>query len=205
MLDLSLFRVRSFGGASIVAWALSATMFALFLYITLFLQDVVGLTPLQAGACFLPLSLLSFFVAPISANLSNRIPVQVLMGTGLCMAGIGLLLMRGVAPGDEWTTLLPGFIVAGIGIGMVNPLIAEVALGVVNPARAGMASGINSTFRQIGISTGVAGLGAIFHSQILANLELGARSSSATASPTPSPPARSTRRPRRRRRRCSRA
>ena len=170
MLDLSLFKVRSFGGASIVAWALSATMFALFLYITLFLQDVVGLTPLEAGACFLPLSLLSFLVAPISANLSTRIPVQVLMGVGLCMAGIGLLLMRGVAPGDEWTTLLPGFIVAGIGIGMVNPLIAEVALGVVHPARAGMASGINSTFRQIGISTGVAGLGAIFHAQILDNL-----------------------------------
>jgi hypothetical protein len=96
--------------------------------------------------------------------------VQVLMGIGLTLAGVGLLLMRSVAPGDEWTVLLPGFIVSGIGIGMVNPLIAEVALGVVHPARAGMASGINSTFRQIGISTGVAGLGAIFHAQILDSL-----------------------------------
>ena len=166
MLDLSLFKVSSFRGASIVAFALSATQFSLFLYITLFLQDIVGLSPLAAGACFLPLSLLSFFVAPISANLSTRIPVQALMGVGLCLAGIGLLLMRSVAPGDEWTVLLPGFIVSGIGVGMVNPLIAEVALGVVHPARAGMASGINSTFRQIGISTGVAGLGVVFHSQI---------------------------------------
>ncbi len=170
MLDLSLFKVPSFCGASIVALALSATQFSLFLYITLFLQDIVGLSPLAAGACFLPLSLLSFFVAPISANLSTRIPVQVLMGIGLTLAGIGLLLMRSVAPGDEWTVLLPGFIVSGIGIGMVNPLIAEVALGVVNPARAGMASGINSTFRQIGISTGVAGLGAVFHAQIIDQL-----------------------------------
>ncbi len=137
MLDLSLFRVSSFRGASIVAWSLSATMFSLFLYLTLYLQDVVGLTPLQAGACFLPLSLLSFLVAPISANLSHRIPVQRLMGVGLLLVAGGLLLMRGVEPGDEWTTLLPGFIVAGIGVGMTNPLIAEVALGVVEPARAG--------------------------------------------------------------------
>jgi predicted MFS family arabinose efflux permease len=170
MLDLSLFKVKSFTGANTVAWALSATQFSLFLYITLFLQDIFGLEPLAAGACFLPLSLLSFFVAPISANLSERIPVQVLMGLGLTLAGVGLLLMRSVAPGDDWTVLLPGFIVSGIGVGMVNPLIAEVALGVVHPARAGMASGINSTFRQIGISTGVAGLGAIFHAQILDSL-----------------------------------
>ena len=172
MLDLSLFRVSSFGGASIVALALSAGMFAMFLYLTLFIQDVVGLTPLQAGLCFLPLTALSFIVAPISANLSGRIPVQVLMGSGLILVGAGLLLMRGVSADDNWTVLLPGFIVAGIGIGMVNPLIAEVALGVVRPARAGMASGINSTFRQIGIATGVAGLGAVFQAQILSQLDM---------------------------------
>ena len=171
MLDLALFRVSSFGGASIVAWALSAGMFAMFLYLTLYIQDVVGLTPLQAGLCFLPLTVLSFIVAPISANLSHRIPVQRLMGTGLLLVGIGLFLMRGAGADDEWTVLLPGFIVSGIGIGMVNPLIAEVALGVVPTARAGMASGINSTFRQIGIATGVAGLGAVFQAQILANLD----------------------------------
>ncbi len=170
MLDLSLFRVSSFGGASIVAWGLSATMFSLFLYITLYLQDVLGLTPLEAGVRFLPLSLLSFFVAPISANLAHRIRVQYLMGAGMVLVGVGLLLMRGVTPTDSWTTLLPGFIVAGIGVGMTNPLIADVALGVVAPARAGMASGINSTFRQVGIATGVAGLGAIFQAQIASNL-----------------------------------
>jgi hypothetical protein len=94
------------------------------------------------------------------------------MGSGLILVGAGLLLMRGVSPDDGWTVLLPGFIVAGIGIGMVNPLIAEVALGVVRPARAGMASGINSTFRQIGISTGVAALGAVFQAQVLSQLDV---------------------------------
>jgi EmrB/QacA subfamily drug resistance transporter len=170
MLDLSLFRVASFGGVSIVAWALSASMFAMFLYLTLYIQDVLGFSPLEAGVRFLPVTLLSFLVAPLAANLSNRIPVRVLMGVGLVLVGVGLLWMHGVEVGDSWTALLPGFLVSGVGIGMTNPMIAETALGVVPPARAGMASGINSTFRQVGIATGVAGLGAIFQSQIASKL-----------------------------------
>jgi EmrB/QacA subfamily drug resistance transporter len=170
MLDLRLFRVASFGGVSIVAWALSAGMFAMFLYITLYIQDVLGFSPLEAGVRFLPITLLSFFAAPLAANLSNRIPVRVIMGSGLVLVGVGLLLMHGIEAGDEWTGLLPGFVLAGIGIGMTNPMIAETALAVVPPARAGMASGINSTFRQVGIATGVAGLGAVFQSQITTKL-----------------------------------
>jgi EmrB/QacA subfamily drug resistance transporter len=170
MLDLSLFRVSSFGGVSIVAWALSASMFALFLYITLYIQDVLNYSPLEAGVRFLPITIISFLVAPAAANLSHRIPVRVLMGVGLILVGVGLLLMHGIELGDSWTGLLPGFLVAGVGIGMTNPMIAETALGVVPPARAGMASGINSTFRQVGIATGVAALGAIFQSQISSKL-----------------------------------
>ena len=170
MLDLSLFRVPAFGGVSIVAFALSAGMFAMFLYVTLYMQDVLELSPLEAGARFLPLTILSFLVAPLAANLSGRIPVRLIMGLGLILVGVGLLLMHGVDVGDEWTGLLPGFIVAGIGIGMTNPMIAETALAVVPAARAGMASGINSTFRQAGIATGVAGLGAVFESQIHSGL-----------------------------------
>ena len=170
MLDTSLFRVPAFGGVSIVAWALSAGCFAMFLYITLYIQDVLGYTPLQAGLRFLPVTLLGFFVAPISGNLLNRIPARFLLGGGLVVVGIGLLLMHGIAVGDSWTGLLPGFLVIGVGIGMTNPAIASTALGVVPPARAGMASGINSTFRQVGIATGVAGLGAVFQSRISSEL-----------------------------------
>ena len=170
MLDTSLFRVPAFGGVSIVAWALSAGCFAMFLYITLYIQDVLGYTPLQAGLRFLPVTLLGFFVAPISGNLLNRIPARFLLGGGLVVVGIGLLLMHGIAVGDSWTGLLPGFLVIGVGIGMTNPAIASTALGVVPPAHAGMASGINSTFRQVGIATGVAGLGAVFQSRISSEL-----------------------------------
>ncbi len=149
----------SFSGVSIVAFSLSAGMFSLFLYLTLYIQDVLEFSPLEAGLIFLPLTLLSFLLAPISARLSNRIPFRALMGAGLFLTGLGLVLMHGIQVGDSWTALLPGFLVAGAGIGMTNPGIASVAIGVVGPARAGMASGINSTFRQVGIATGVAALG----------------------------------------------
>ncbi len=166
MLDLSLFRKPAFTGVSAVAWALSAGMFAMFLYLTLYVQDVLGYSPLEAGVRFLPLTLLAFVVSPIAARMLGVVRPRVLMGAGMLLVGAGLLLMRGIEPGDDWTTLLPGFLLAGAGIGMTNPGIAQTALGVVPPFRAGMASGINSTFRQAGIATGVAALGAVFQGQI---------------------------------------
>ncbi len=170
MLDLTLFRKPAFDGVSAVAFALSAGMFAMFLYITIYVQSVLGYSPLEAGLRFLPLTLTSFFVAPIAGRLSARVPVRVLLGVGLGTTGVGLLLMRGVGLDSTWTALLAGFIVAGIGIGITNPGIATAAIGVVPAARAGMGAGINNTFRQVGITTGVAGLGAIFQSRISSKL-----------------------------------
>jgi EmrB/QacA subfamily drug resistance transporter len=161
MLDLALFRKPAFGGASIAAFALSASMFSMFLYLTLYIQNSLGYTPLQAGLRFLPVSLLSFCVAPVAGKLSARVPVRALIGSGLLLVGVGLLLMRGLNAGSGWTELLAGFTVAGVGIGLTNPPLASTAVGVVPPARSGMGSGINSTFRQVGIATGTAGLGAL--------------------------------------------
>jgi EmrB/QacA subfamily drug resistance transporter len=166
MFDLSLFRKRTFAGASIAAFALSASMFAMFLYLTLYLQTILGYGPLETGLRFLPVTLLSFICAAISGKLTARLPARGLLGAGLVLVGIGLLLMRGVDADDDWTALLPGFLVAGFGVGTINPSIANAAIGVVAPARAGMASGISSTFRQVGIATGIAGLGAVFQSQV---------------------------------------
>ena len=166
MFDLSLLRNRAFAGISIVAFALSASMFAMFLYLTLYVQNQLGYAPLEAGLRFLPITLVSFAVAPISGRLSTRVSLGVLCGVGLTLVGVGLLLMRLLGPGSEWTVLLPGFLIAGAGVGLTNPALASGAVGVVEPARAGMASGINSTFRQVGIATGIAGLGAIFQSRI---------------------------------------
>ena len=104
MLDLSLFRKPSFTGVSIVAFALSAGMFAMFLYLTLYIQGVLGYSPLEAGLRFLPLTVLSFIVAPISGRLLNRVPARAIMGTGLMLVALGLLLMHGIDVGDDWTT-----------------------------------------------------------------------------------------------------
>jgi len=166
MLDLSLFRKPTFTGAAIVAFALSSSMFAMFLYLTLYVQGVLGYAPLQAGLRFLPITLLSFFVAPLAGRLSVRVPVRLLLGGGLVLVGVGLLLMRGLDVTSSWTALLAGFLIAGAGIGMINPPLVSTAVGVVHPARSGMASGINNTFRQVGVATGIAGLGAIFQHQI---------------------------------------
>jgi EmrB/QacA subfamily drug resistance transporter len=166
MLDLSLFRRPAFAGASIVAFAISASYFAMFLYLTLYIQDVLGFSPLQAGLRFLPVTLLSFAVAPFAGKLSVRVPVRLLLGSGLVLAGVGLLAMTTVSADSTWTVLIPGFVLGGAGIGMINPPLASTAIGVVPHERSGMASGINSTFRQVGIATGIAGLGAVFQHSV---------------------------------------
>ena len=166
MLDLSLFRISTFTGASAVAFALSASMFAMFLYITLYLQGVLGYSPLEAGMRFLPITLLSFLIAPIAGRLSSRLPARGFLAGGLALVALGLFLMSGLDRDSSWTALLPGFVLAGAGIGLVNPPLASTAIGVVEPRRSGMASGINSTFRQVGIATGIAALGAVFQARI---------------------------------------
>ena len=166
MLDLSLFRKPAFTGASIVAFSVSASIFAMFLYLTLYIQDVLGYGPLAAGVRFLPITLVSFFVAPISGRLSVRVPVRLLLGGGLLLVSVGLFTMTAVDARSGWTVLVPGFLLGGVGIGLINPPLASTAVGVVHHSRSGMASGINNTFRQVGIATGIAGLGAIFQHEI---------------------------------------
>jgi predicted MFS family arabinose efflux permease len=166
MFDLTLFRKPTFVGAAIVAFSISSALFAMFLYLVLYIQTLLGYSPLQTGLRFLPFTVVSFFVAAPTGNLANRIPVRFLLGAGLVATGVGLLLLRGLTVTSGWTHLIPGFIVAGAGIGLVNPSLATAAIGVVPPQRSGMASGINNTFRQVGVATGIAALGAIFESAL---------------------------------------
>jgi EmrB/QacA subfamily drug resistance transporter len=162
MLPLGLFKARSFTGVQIAAFALSASMFAMFLYLTLYLQNYLGLSPLAAGLRFLPATVLSFFVAALTGQLLSRVPARAMLGVGLTGIGIGLLLMSGIDAGDDWITLLPGFLVMGASVGLLNPVIADVAVSVVPRERSGMASGINQTFRQVGVAVGIAAWGALF-------------------------------------------
>ncbi|MGI8801003.1 MAG: MFS transporter, partial [Solirubrobacteraceae bacterium] len=162
MFDLSLFRNPTFAGGSVVAFALSAGMFSLLLYLTLYLQDILGFSALDAGLRLLVLSGGILLTSTLAGRLTTRVPIRLLIAPGLILVGAGLMLMRGLTPLSGWEHFIPGFVVAGAGVGFVNPPLASTAVGVVEPARAGMASGINSTFRQVGIATGIAGLGALF-------------------------------------------
>ena len=162
MLPLELFKRPAFTGVQIGAFAVSSSIFALFLYLTLYLQNYLGLSPFEAGVRYLPITVASFVAAPIAGMLLSRVPARLMLSTGLAGVGIGLLLMRGVSAGDDWTTLLGGFLVAGAATGLINPVIADVAVSVVPTERSGMAAGINDTFRQVGVAVGIAVWGAIF-------------------------------------------
>ena len=162
MLPLALFRRGAFTGVQLAAFAVSGSMFALFLYLTLYLQNYLGLSPFETGLRYLPITLASFFVAPIAGALLSRVQARVMLSVGLAGTGVGLLLMSGIGAGDEWTTLLGGFLVAGAGVGLLNPVIADVALSVVPKEQSGMAAGINDTFRQVGVAVGIAVWGAVF-------------------------------------------
>src|SRR3954462_13304456 len=170
MFDLALFRKPAFSGVSLGTLAIGAGMFAMFLYITIYMQSVIGMTPLEAGVRFLPLTLFAFLVPLASRNLVSKVPARVPLTVGLALVGVGLLLMRGAEPDSAWTTLLAGFMVSGFGIGLANPSIASTALGVVPAARSGMASGINNTMRIAGVAIGIAALGAVFQGKITGSL-----------------------------------
>jgi EmrB/QacA subfamily drug resistance transporter len=166
MLDLGLLRRPAFVGASLAALALSASLFSLLLYITLYLQNILGYSPMQAGLRFLPLTLLVLLVAPLAGRLSERVPVKALLGVGLTLVAVGIALMTLVAPDSGWTALLAGFIVAGAGSGLTNPPLASAALGTVPSEKAGVGSGVNNTARQVGVAAGIAALGAVFQSRV---------------------------------------
>jgi EmrB/QacA subfamily drug resistance transporter len=166
MFDLGLLRKPTFAGGLIAAFALSAGLFAMFTYLVLYLQNVLGLSAVQTGVRFLVLSGALFVAASLAGRLSQVVPIKLLISPGFVLVGAGLLLMRGLTVTSTWTHLIPGMIVSGVGAGMVSVPLASTAVGVVAPEHAGMASGVNSTFRQVGIATGIAALGSVFSAHI---------------------------------------
>jgi predicted MFS family arabinose efflux permease len=149
-----------------VSWAISASIFSALTFLVLYLQNILGLSAVETGIRFLPLTGAIFLTAGIAGRLTTRVPRRMLIAPGFLLVGGGMLLMRGLTSASGWTHLLPGMVLAGVGAGLVNVPLVSTAVGVVEPARAGMASGINSTLRQVGVATGVAALGSLFASQV---------------------------------------
>jgi len=170
MFDLSLLRTPTFSGGSIAAFAMNGSLYAVLLWLVLYLQDILGYSAQDAGLRLAIISGAQFVTATVAGRFSEHVPARWLIGPGLALVGVGLVVMAGLSGDSSWTHLIPGFIVAGLGAGLVNPPLASTAIGVVPPHKAGMASGINATFRQIGIAAGIAALGSIFTSAVQHNL-----------------------------------
>ena len=132
---------------------MSSSIFALFLYLSLYLQNYLGFSPFDAGLRYLPTTIVSFIAAPIAGLLLSRVQARVLLSSWLGAVGLGLLSWA------AWTwapsgPALGGFLVVGAGVGLINPVIADVAVSVVPKEQSGMAAGINDTFRQVGVAVG---------------------------------------------------
>ncbi|MCY0887291.1 MAG: DHA2 family efflux MFS transporter permease subunit [Alicyclobacillaceae bacterium] len=174
MVDLRLFAIRSFTGATVAAFCLSAGLYSLFFYLSLYLQNYMGYSALSAGLRFMPLSAMVLVGAPIAGRFSDRVGPKWILAVGMLLVTVGVLLMArvsGVHVNPYWAILFPAAIVAGIGNGMVNPPLTSVALGAVEPRRSGMASGVNNVCRQIGTAFGIAFLGAVLDNRYLHQLQ----------------------------------
>jgi EmrB/QacA subfamily drug resistance transporter len=170
MFDLTLLRRPTFTGGLIAAFGVSASIFSLLTYLVIYVQNVLGYSAVETGVRFLFLSGASFVAAAVAGRLTEHVPAKWLIGPGFLVLGGGLLLLIGIETDSSWTHLIPGLVVCGVGTGLINPPLASTAIGVVTPDRAGMASGVNSTFRQVGIATGIAALGSIFSHQVAAEI-----------------------------------
>ncbi len=161
MLPLGLFRRPDFTGAQIAAFAISGSFFAVFLYSTLYLQNVLGLSPVEAGLVYIPGTLLMFVVSGATAQLEGKVAPGMLVSVGLALVAIGMALLTTADVGSSWLALEPGMIIALIGTGMFNPAVSNLALSSAPQEMSGLAAGVNDTFRQAGIAVGVAAFGAM--------------------------------------------
>ncbi|GAA2659192.1 MFS transporter [Paractinoplanes durhamensis] len=166
MFDLALLRNRSFSGILTAGLLVNFAAFAAFTYTSIWLQSVVGLSPLQAGLTGLPVSICSVLASGFAgARLHGRSP-RLIIGGGMLLIGVGSLLSGFLIDADSsWPALMAGYAVVGLGVGLVMPALASSAMGAVSHDRGGMAAGSLTTARQLGYAIGIAILGTVFASR----------------------------------------
>jgi EmrB/QacA subfamily drug resistance transporter len=169
MLPLRLLRQRRFAGPQIAVVAIASSFFAVFLYLTLYLQTVLGLSPIETGLVYLPGTFLVFVVSGMTAQFGERFSAAKIASLGLVLVAAGLALMLIIGVDSAWTALLPGLLVTALGTGLFNPTGSALALNALSDEQSGLAAGANDTFRQTGVAVGIAALGTL----VPANVALG--------------------------------
>jgi EmrB/QacA subfamily drug resistance transporter len=167
MVPLAMFRQHSFTGIQLAAFAISASLFSIFVYLTFYLQQVLHLTPIEAGASWMPATTISFLVAGSTGSLVTRIDPKTLLLGGLALVGIGMALALSVDEHSSWAALLPAQIVSMIGCGLFNPVMSGLVLRESPAGQEALSAGINDAARQTGIALGVAVLGALVPSGVI--------------------------------------
>jgi EmrB/QacA subfamily drug resistance transporter len=167
MMDLRLFRNRTFTGASIAVALLGGASFGAFVYLSLFLLNVQGRGPVETGFVLAPLAAVSFVVSLVAGRVNERVPLRGALTGGMLITAAGALALALALQTDaSWLALLPGLAISGVGVGLANPLATFAHLGVLPPAHGGLASAFNNTARQVGLAIGIAALGAILQASI---------------------------------------
>jgi EmrB/QacA subfamily drug resistance transporter len=161
MLPLEFFRNRGFAATQLGTIGISASFFAVFIYTTLYLQNVLHLSAIQTGLVYMPGTVIMFFVSGASAQVGEKVSPRLMISGGLALVAIGMLLMTIVGVHSAWTVILPGEIVAVVGTGLFNPAMSGVAMGSLPQRHSGLAAGAYDTFRQAGMAVGIAALGAL--------------------------------------------
>jgi EmrB/QacA subfamily drug resistance transporter len=163
MLPMRFFRSRSFSAANVASLLMYFGMFGSIFLLAQFLQTVQGYSPFAAGVRTLPWTGMPLIAAPLAGALSDRIGSRPIVAVGLALQAIGLGWLAAIsAPDVAYSTLVPAFVVSGLGMGLFFAPIANLVLGAVNSAEEGMASGANNAIREVGGVLGVAVLAAVF-------------------------------------------
>jgi len=171
MVQFDLLADRNFLGAIVVAMIISFAMLGVFFFLALYMQDILGYSPLEAGVRFLPSTLMIVLVAPIAGRLADRFGPRWLIGGGLLLVAASLFSFSGIAVDSSYLDLLPGFMLLGIGIAMTMSPMTSAAMNAVPVQKAGIASGVLSMFRMVGGSLGIAVTGAIFQGLVSSRLD----------------------------------
>jgi EmrB/QacA subfamily drug resistance transporter len=166
MLDLSLFRNPTFAGANLVMLLVALAMFGVFFFVSLYMQNILGYSATEAGASFLPMTVLIVIVAPIAGRITDRFGSRWLIGAGMTLVAGSLLIFSRLDESSGFWNLLPGLIVGGFGMAMSMAPTAATAMVSVPVDKAGVGSAVLNSMRQVGGSLGIAVMGAIVASYV---------------------------------------